>query len=223
MRFSRHNFRNSRALADRSRAILDRTSSENSCVPFKNWLVGLDRPDKWKATRGIKFPRLSLFSECAGRLEREYVIRYKTWRPLSCPCVCWVLYDKPTTWHIQFCSLTVRILTETQDVFNFLLTCGLSISHITMFRFSHWEYSKLYTMCFGIKYYKMKLLLFYKKRKALNFRFIVKKKRMNYSVLQSNKCAGWKSEQFEQYGNRHLSTFIAFLLGPLLVSTLPHT
>ena len=53
----RDNSPNSRALADwswrterlwsMSRDILARTSSENLCVPFKNWLVGLDR---WKAT-----------------------------------------------------------------------------------------------------------------------------------------------------------------------------
>ena len=34
-----------------SRAIIDRSSSENSCVPFKNWLVGPDSgPGKWNAT-----------------------------------------------------------------------------------------------------------------------------------------------------------------------------
>ena len=33
-----------------SRVILARTSSENSCVPFKKWLVGPTRPDEWKTT-----------------------------------------------------------------------------------------------------------------------------------------------------------------------------
>ena len=33
-----------------SRAFLTRTRSENSSIPFKNWLVGPDRLDKWKTS-----------------------------------------------------------------------------------------------------------------------------------------------------------------------------
>ena len=33
-----------------------RTSSENSCVPFKNWLAGPARADKWKETLERKEP-----------------------------------------------------------------------------------------------------------------------------------------------------------------------
>ena len=50
--FSRHNDRSGRTerLRSISRDLLARTSSENSCVPFKNWMAGPDRPDKWKVT-----------------------------------------------------------------------------------------------------------------------------------------------------------------------------
>ena len=53
--FSCHNSPNSGALAERSRrteprAILATIGCENTCIPFKNWLVGPDRPDEWKVT-----------------------------------------------------------------------------------------------------------------------------------------------------------------------------
>ena len=41
-----------------STTILYITSYENSCVLFKNWLVGPDRPDEWKATLLLSFCRV---------------------------------------------------------------------------------------------------------------------------------------------------------------------
>ena len=85
--FLRHNSPNSRALVDRSgrterlwsmsRAILARTSSENSCVPFKNWLVGPDRLDVWKATLEYEFGRI--YTEVTSTGEEGYT----DWKRIS--------------------------------------------------------------------------------------------------------------------------------------------
>ena len=87
------NSTNSRALADRrgrtarlwsmSRAILARTISENSYVPFKNWLVGPARPVKEKANllSFVTYRSLALEDDRDTHLLCNWPTN--SWRPIS--------------------------------------------------------------------------------------------------------------------------------------------